>query len=280
MDSLNNLEKLRGDPARDFMWSLHDELHDVDFDELTETEKRHNKNLLDLILNTENIRDFVEGVRNLSENYEKLDEDRKQKFEAYTSERLDSTVNYDPETVEIIHGLADHSWNDIQETLSDDQGLNSRETMYKNRMAAWANRLNPQQLSETMIEHYMREKRDNPGRAEYFEKASKKLFNDLGWREYQETLDEVEMLTDKDGEAYLNELERLVESDETKSVVEKGVHSEIYSLLQDANSHVELAAYTETCVEHMRYRDPGKAEVMEEKVKELYEHALPTEPVH
>lgn len=281
MDSLNNLEKLRGDPARDFMWSLHDELHDVDFDELTRTEKIHNKNLLDLVLNAENIRDFVEGVRNLSENYEKLDEGRKQGFDAYVSERLDSAVSYDSETVEIIHGLADHSWNDVEETLSANLDLNDREAMYKNRMAGWATRLNPQQFSEAMMDHYMREKRNSPRRAEYFEQASKKLFDDIGWKEYQETLDEVEMLTDEDGEEYLNELERIVESDKgDESVVEQGVHSELYSLLQDVDNHVELAAYTETCIEHMRDRDPRKAQVMEEKVKELYTEALPTEPLH
>lgn len=281
MNVLSNLEELRGDPARDFMWSFHDEIYSVDFEELDDEEKKFNKNLLDAVIESENIRDFTERIQGMAQSYEQIDSDKKEDFQEYAEDRITSAIQYDAETVELFHDVADHSWSEVHDRLNSDAELDAQEAMYKNRMASWANELNPRQLSETMIEHYMKEKRNDPDRAESFEQASKKLLGNLGWGEYQETLDEVEMLTDEDGERYINELERLVEENRSdNSVVEKGVYSEIESLLRDADNHVELAAYTETCIDYMRREDPRKAEIMEEKVQELYEQALPTEPLH
>lgn len=276
MNRFDRIQQLRGDFETDFLWSIHERLRTDDLEELDDDLARFNQELLDVVRTSDGTNEFLQKVSELEEKYEGEEE---QRFEAYTLQKLRSSVDYNPNTIRIIEDIENYSWREVKDSLEETgANLSTEEAMYRNRIESWALTLSSDQLSEALKSHYMREKRRNPERAENMDEAVKKIFYGLGFRKYDEVLEQVEIIPEDESERYMQNLEqRLMQK---RDELSNSVYQDFLSIIEEADNVLQLAAYTQDSVEASRKGSERSVEEMEEVVQEVYIEALQEGRVH
>ena len=235
------------------------------YEDFSKEERLFARDLSDEIEQSETWEEFESGISGYKQLYRK--EGLKTEFSHFLDKLHAEVPEFDNEVVQTIRGLQSWSWTEINDSLQNHEALSEDEIPYWDII----NQIEQKEYADRLMVHYAKEKRT--GNPEVFESAVTKIFS--GFDRYDEALDAVENIPDEDQDIYMEELKRIV--DEAR--LDHEIKSELESIVSDASSPLQLAAFTDERLDIIRDSRPGLAARMEAEIKELYISALPTERI-
>jgi len=234
IESLNDVESLKGKIGLELMWGIHgradaelrkslpnqkDSSKDEEHIELSESEKMFNRKLLQLAEASDNTKQF----RHLLDEIPRIDDElngSEVEFRSFAENRVrevyseDVKDNYDEETLERLNEISDFSWSDLERSLTNCSDLEPETTHYVNLVNSWTENLRPDQVAGLLSDEYAglvynQEGFRNSLRVEGLENAIEALAENNFDEDYREVLEDVEQLGFDEGAEYLEELQSL-----------------------------------------------------------------------